>query len=59
MAFPAPEIGHKRNRHRLFKAVLYPSAGLASATHESSRTTKLYDRRADEISLGEMEKISI
>lgn len=29
------------------------------ANHESPRTTKLYDRRADEISLDEVEKISI
>jgi integrase/recombinase XerD len=29
------------------------------ANHESPRTTKLYDRRGDEISLDEVEKISI
>jgi integrase len=29
------------------------------ANHESPRTTKLYDRRNDEISLDEVEKISI
>jgi integrase len=29
------------------------------ANHESHRTTKLYDRRQDEISLDEVEKISI
>jgi integrase len=29
------------------------------ANHASPRTTKLYDRRADEISLDEVEKISI
>ncbi|MGA2335639.1 MAG: tyrosine-type recombinase/integrase [Terriglobales bacterium] len=29
------------------------------ANHESSRTTKLYDRRQDEISLDEVERISI
>jgi hypothetical protein len=29
------------------------------ANHESPRTTKLYDRRDDEISLDEVEKISI
>jgi integrase len=29
------------------------------ANHESPRMTKLYDRRADEISLDEVEKISI
>jgi hypothetical protein len=29
------------------------------ANHESPRTTKLYDRRSDEISLDEVEKISI
>jgi integrase len=29
------------------------------ANHASTRTTKLYDRRADEISLDEVEKISI
>jgi hypothetical protein len=29
------------------------------ANHESPRTTKLYDRRAEEISLDEVEKISI
>jgi integrase len=29
------------------------------ANHESPRTTKLYDRKAEEISLDEVEKISI
>jgi integrase/recombinase XerD len=29
------------------------------ANHESPRTTKLYDRRTEEISLDEVEKISI
>jgi hypothetical protein len=29
------------------------------ANHASPRTTKLYDRRADEISLHEVEKIAI
>jgi integrase len=29
------------------------------ANHESPRTTKLYDRRQDEISLDEVEKIGI
>jgi site-specific recombinase XerD len=29
------------------------------ANHESSRTTKLYDRRHDEISLDEVERIAI
>ena len=29
------------------------------ANHESPRTTKLYDRRQDEISLDEVEKIAI
>jgi integrase len=31
----------------------------AIANHASPRTTKLYDRRSDEISLDEVEKISI
>jgi integrase len=30
-----------------------------TANHESPRTTKLFNRRADEISLDEIEKISI
>jgi integrase len=29
------------------------------AAHESPRTTKLYDRRADEITLDEVERIAI
>ena len=29
------------------------------ANHESARTTKLYDRRDDKLSLDEVEKISI
>jgi len=29
------------------------------ANHESPRTTKLYDRRQDEISLDEVERIAI
>jgi integrase len=32
---------------------------LAIAAHESPRTTKLYDRTGDEISLDEVEKIAI
>ena len=32
---------------------------LANANHESPRTTKLYDRRQDEISLDEVERIAI
>ena len=31
----------------------------STSNHEKPRTTKLYDRSAEEISLGEMEKISI
>jgi hypothetical protein len=35
------------------------SSFLDSANHESPRTTKLYDRRQDEISLDEVERIAI
>jgi hypothetical protein len=31
----------------------------AFAAHESSRTTRLYDRRKDELTLAEIERISI
>jgi len=31
----------------------------AMAAHESPRTTKLYDRRGDEITLDEVERINI
>jgi len=31
----------------------------ASASHESPRTTKLYDRTSDEITLDEVERIAI
>jgi hypothetical protein len=31
----------------------------AMANHSSQRTTKLYDRRADEVSLDESEKVGI
>ena len=36
-----------------------PEAALHIANHESPRTTKLYDRRQDEISLDEVERIAI
>jgi integrase/recombinase XerD len=40
--------------------ILAPSPNLQHiANHESPRTTKLYDRRQDEISLDEIERIVI
>jgi integrase len=36
-----------------------PEAAQHIANHESPRTTKLYDRRQDEISLDEVERIAI
>ena len=38
---------------------LYLSDPVADAAHESARTTGLYDRRGDEISLDEVERIVI
>lgn len=37
----------------------HAEAGQHIANHESPRTTKLYDRRQDEISLDEVERIAI
>jgi hypothetical protein len=36
-----------------------PSRPQAIAAHESPRTTKLYDRTGDEITLDEVERIAI
>jgi hypothetical protein len=36
-----------------------PEVAQHIASHESPQTTKLYDRRQDEISLDEIERISI
>jgi hypothetical protein len=38
---------------------LLPENAQAMAAHESPRTTKLYDRRGDEITLDEVERINI
>jgi hypothetical protein len=57
----------------LFSAALFRATGITAymknggkletaqhiANHESPRTTKLYDRRQDEISLDEVERIAI
>ena len=36
-----------------------PEKAAAMANHASTRTTQLYDRRSDEVSLDEVERISI
>ena len=36
-----------------------PEKAAAMATHASTRTTRLYDRRRDEVSLDEVERIVI
>jgi integrase/recombinase XerD len=64
--------GHRNRAHRLaliaFLAVLVHGylknngaleAAQHIANHESPRTTKLYDRRQDKISLDEVERIAI
>jgi integrase/recombinase XerD len=65
----APSTGIKtRIRNHTFRATgitAYlenngtPEAAQHIANHESPRTTKLYDRRQDEISLDEVERIAI
>src|SRR5246127_3192182 len=56
-------IGNHTFRATGFTAYLKNKGTLEAAqhiaNHESPRTTKLYDRRSDEISLDEVEKISI
>jgi integrase/recombinase XerD len=42
------------NRH-----VALPLSPQAMAAHESPRTTKIYDRTGDEITLDEVERIAI
>jgi hypothetical protein len=59
--------GQHREAHQLLHNIdtTYLEAGgtlenaLAMAAHESPRTTKLYDRTGDEITLDEVERISI
>jgi hypothetical protein len=50
-------------RHNVSQGTYYHSGKLEVAqqiaNHESPRTTKLYDRRHDEISLDEIERITI
>ena len=58
------EIGNHRFRAIGIAAYLKKNNGTLEhaqhiVNHESPRTTKLYDRRQDEISLDEVEKISI
>jgi len=48
---------HEQQRAIPSKCRLSPLPSLAN--HESPRTTKLYDRRQDEISLDEVERIVI
>ena len=50
-------LGTGSTAHLKNKGALEAAQQLAN--HESPRTTKLYDRRQDEISLDEVEKISI
>lgn len=40
-------------------ALFIPRTSWATRNHESPRTTNLYDRRQDEISLDEIERIAI
>ena len=60
--FVSTLIGERRNQ-ALCAAYLKNSGKLEVAqhiaNHESPRTTKLYDRRQDEISLDEIERIAI
>jgi hypothetical protein len=37
----------------------YPDEAAAMANHASTRTTQLYDRRRDELTLDEVERITI
>ena len=52
-------IPSARRYHRLLKNSSKLEVAQQIANHESPRTTKLYDRRQDEISLDEIERITI
>ena len=64
-SWPTAKLRAGGAAHALRLAGGRPGGGLKSgarqqmAAHESARTTGLYDRRSDEISLDEVEKISI
>lgn len=52
------------SRGRLAAGIVFEAGGTlenaqAMAAHESPRTTKLYDRTGDEITLDEVERINI
>jgi len=49
----------RHRHHRLAQEQGHAEHAQHIANHESPRTTKLYDRRQEEISLDEVEKISI
>ena len=51
-SFPATGIAASQERRHMEKAA-------AMANHASTRTTQLYDRRRDEVSLDEVERIVI
>jgi hypothetical protein len=46
-----------RRHARFYDGTLEKAAGMAN--HASTRTTQLYDRRRDEVSLDEVERIAI
>ena len=67
---PARRSGRDRNQarqsqflgdrdHRIFEECRHPRKAAAMANHASTRTTQLYDRRRDEVSLDEVERIMI
>jgi hypothetical protein len=51
--------GPDRGRHRLPKNGGTLEKAAMIANHASTRTTQLYDRRSDEVSLDEVERILI
>lgn len=58
----AAALADPRNRaamSRLVSRVLRPRPGPSELAHASARTTKLYDRRGKQISLDEVERITL
>jgi hypothetical protein len=53
------KIGNRRGITDYLKNNGTLEHGPAMANHSSRRSTKLYDRRADEVSLGEYERVGI
>ena len=53
------DLGCRRRRPRTMNPMQRSRPGIDAANHASTHTTQLYDRRRDEVSLDEVERIVI